>query len=72
MPDDPTDPDPAWGPTRAEVLRDSVGVAVATGASFGAIALAGGLNAWQTMALSLLMFTGASQFGLVGVVAGGG
>jgi len=75
MPDDPTDPDPAWGLTRAEVLRDSVGVAVATGAygiSFGAIALAGGLNAWQTMALSLLMFTGASQFGLVGVVAGGG
>ena len=51
-----------------------MGVAVATGAygiSFGAIALAGGLNFWQTMALSLLMFTGGSQFGLIGVVAGG-
>jgi predicted branched-subunit amino acid permease len=57
------------------VLRDAAGVAVATGAyaiSFGAIALAGGLDFWQTMALSLLMFTGGSQFGLIGVVAGGG
>src|SRR5664279_4321182 len=52
-----------------------MGVAIATGAygiSFGAIALASGLNFWQTMALSLLMFTGGSQFGLIGVVAGGG
>ena len=40
--------------------------------SFGAIALAGGLDFWQTMALSLLMFTGGSQFGLIGVIAGGG
>jgi predicted branched-subunit amino acid permease len=61
--------------TRSQVLRDAAGVAIATGAygiSFGAIALAGGLNLWQTMALSLLMFTGGSQFGLIGVVAGGG
>ena len=64
-----------WRLTRSQVLRDSMGVAIATGAygiSFGAIALAGGLDLWQTMALSLLMFTGGSQFGLVGVVAGGG
>lgn len=57
------------------MLRDAAGVAVATGAyglSFGAIALATGLDVWQTMALSVLMFTGASQFGLVAVVAGGG
>src|ERR1700710_3001215 len=60
---------------RKSVLRDSFGVSVATGAygiSFGAIGIAGGLNAWQGMALSLLMFSGGSQFGLVGVVAGGG
>ena len=60
---------------RKAVLRDSLGVSVATGAygiSFGAIAIAGGFSAWQTMALSLLMFSGGSQFGLVGVVAGGG
>ena len=69
------EPDLAWRLTRSQVLRDSMGVAIATGAygiSFGAIALAGGLNFWQTMALSLLMFTGGSQFGLIGVVAGGG
>ena len=67
--------DAAWRLTRSQVLRDSAGVAIATGAygiSFGAIALAGGLDFWQTMALSFLMFTGGSQFGLVGVVAAGG
>ena len=68
-------PDLAWQLTRGQVLRDAAGVAIATGAygiSFGAIALAGGLDFWQTMALSLLMFTGGSQFGLIGVVASGG
>lgn len=67
--------DPAWRLTRSAVLRDAAGVSIATGAyaiSFGAISLAGGLDLWQTMALSLLMFTGGSQFGLIGVVAGGG
>jgi predicted branched-subunit amino acid permease len=71
----PTGRDLDWRLTRSQVIRDSMGVAIATGAygiSFGAIALAGGLDLWQTMALSLLMFTGGSQFGLVGVVAGGG
>jgi predicted branched-subunit amino acid permease len=65
----------AWRLTRSQVLRDAAGVSIATGAyaiSFGAIALAGGLDFWQTMALSLLMFTGGSQFGLIGVVAAGG
>jgi len=69
------DPELDWRLTRGQVLRDSMGVAIATGAygiSFGAIALTGGLDLWQTMALSLLMFTGGSQFGLIGVVAGGG
>ncbi len=67
--------DPTWPVARSQVLRDAAGVAVATGAyaiSFGAISLAAGLNFWQTMVLSLVMFTGGSQFGLVGVVAGGG
>ena len=60
---------------RRAVLRDSLGVSIATGAygiSFGAISAAGGLTLLQTLALSLLMFSGGSQFGLVGVVAGGG
>ncbi len=57
------------------MLRDSIGVSVATGAygiSFGAISTAGGVGVWQTVALSLLMFSGGSQFGMVGVIAGGG
>lgn len=56
-------------------MRDGVAVGIATGAygiSFGAISVAGGLGVWQTCALSLLVFTGASQFALVGVVASGG
>jgi predicted branched-subunit amino acid permease len=60
---------------RAGIVRDGVGVGLATGAygvSFGAISVAAGLSVAQTCALSLLMFTGASQFALVGVVAAGG
>jgi len=52
-----------------------VGIGLATGAyalSFGAISVASGLNVWQTQTLSLLMFTGASQFALVGVLGAGG
>jgi 4-azaleucine resistance transporter AzlC len=54
---------------------DSLGVGIATGAygiSFGAIAVASGFSVAQACALSLLVFTGASQFALIGVVAAGG
>ena len=44
----------------------------AYGVSFGAISVAACLSVAQTCALSLLMFTGASQFALVGVLAAGG
>lgn len=57
------------------VLRDALGVGAATGAygvSFGALATAAGLSTWQAVALSALMFTGASQFALVGVIGAGG
>ncbi|WP_435744095.1 AzlC family ABC transporter permease [Nocardioides sp. SYSU DS0663] len=60
---------------RSAIIRDGLGVGVATGAygvSFGAVSVAAGLDVWQTCVLSLLMFTGASQFALVGVVAAGG
>jgi 4-azaleucine resistance transporter AzlC len=63
---------------RADSRRISgkaLGIGIATGAyglSFGAISVASGLSAWQTQALSLLMFTGASQFALVGVLGAGG
>jgi predicted branched-subunit amino acid permease len=52
-----------------------MGIAVATGAyalSFGAISVSSGLSILQTCALSLLMFTGASQFAFVGVLGAGG
>lgn len=59
---------------RRAIVRDSWGVGLATGVygvSFGAIAVSSGLSLAQTCVLSLLMFTGASQFALVGVVATG-
>ena len=40
--------------------------------SFGAISITAGLSLPQTCALSILMFTGASQFALVGVIGAGG
>lgn len=55
--------------------REAVGVALATsayGVSFGALSVASGLDVWQTCVLSLLMFTGGSQFAFVGVIAAGG
>lgn len=60
---------------RRAVLRDGISIGVATGTyglSFGALAAAAGLSLAQTSALSLLMFTGASQFAFVGVIAAGG
>jgi predicted branched-subunit amino acid permease len=60
---------------RRAIVRDSLGVGIATGlygVSFGAVAVGSGLSVAQTCALSLLMFTGASQFALVGVLSGGG
>ena len=51
----------------------SVGFAVGLyGISFGALSSAAGLDLWQTMALSLLMFSGGSQFAFIGVIASGG
>ena len=50
-------------------------IAVATGlygVSFGALSVASGLTFWQTMVLSLLLFSGGSQFAFIGVVAAGG
>ncbi|WP_254666406.1 AzlC family ABC transporter permease [Humibacillus sp. DSM 29435] len=57
------------------MLRQGLSVGVATGAygiSFGALAVAAGLDVWQACALSLLMFTGGSQFAFVGIIAAGG
>lgn len=42
------------------------------GISFGALSVALGFSVWQTVALSALMFSGASQFAFIGIMAGGG
>lgn len=55
--------------------RMGLSIAAATGlygVSFGALAVAAGLTVGQAMALSLLMFTGGSQFAFVGVIGAGG
>lgn len=63
-------PDPVSAAFRASL---GVGLAVsAYGVSFGALAVASGLEIWQACALSLLMFSGGSQFALIGVLASGG
>lgn len=67
--DDMTDP------SERRAWRDALGVVVAVsayGVSFGALSVAAGLDVWQTCVLSLLMFTGGSQFAFVGVIASGG
>jgi len=53
------------------IVRDALGLGVATGAaglSYGALAVTAGLSVPQACAMSLLMFTGASQFAFVGLV----
>ena len=62
-------------PERGAILRAAIGIglyAMAFGVSFGAISIGSGLTLPQTMVLSLVMFTGASQFAFVGVAASGG
>ncbi|SDI62608.1 4-azaleucine resistance probable transporter AzlC [Arthrobacter subterraneus] len=61
--------------SRSPAVRVGLSIAVATGLygiSFGALSVASGLDVLQTLALSLLLFSGGSQFAFIGVVAGGG
>ena len=56
-------------------VRMGLSVGIATGLygiSFGALGTAAGLTVLQTQVLSLMMFTGGSQFAYVGAIAGGG
>ncbi len=62
-------------PERTQLLRAAVGIglyAAAFGASFGAVSVGSGLSVAQSMVLSLVMFSGASQFAFVGVATAGG
>ncbi|GAA3607024.1 hypothetical protein GCM10022419_109920 [Nonomuraea rosea] len=60
---------------RSAAIRDGLGVGLAVGLSglaFGAAAITAGLSVPQACVLSLLTFTGASQFALTGAVGAGG
>jgi 4-azaleucine resistance transporter AzlC len=65
-PRSPAPPDPVGA---SVVLGLAVGV---FGISFGVLAVATGLSPAQACAMSLLVFTGASQFAVVGVIGSGG
>ncbi|MFM7139237.1 MAG: AzlC family ABC transporter permease [Actinomycetes bacterium] len=57
------------------MTRNAVSVGLATGLygiSFGALAVTSGFNFFQTQVLSLGLFSGASQFAVVGIIGAGG
>lgn len=59
---------PAYAPT-------ALGIGVATGVygiSFGVLAVGAGLSTAQACAMSLLVFTGGSQYAAIGVIGAGG
>src|SRR5918995_1147022 len=65
----------SWERERATIRRDAGGIvayATAFGMSYGAVSVTSGLSVAQTCVLSMVMFTGASQFAFIGVVGGGG
>lgn len=58
-----------------QIRRTGFSVGLATGLygiSYGALATASGLDLWQAMVLSAVLFSGGSQFAFVGVIGGGG
>ena len=67
--------DPAPDAARTSPQRDALAIGVAVGVfgvTFGVLAVSAGLTALQAQAMSLFVFTGASQFAAVGVIDSGG
>jgi 4-azaleucine resistance transporter AzlC len=61
--------------TSSRTLSGVAGIGIAVsmyGVSFGVLAVAAGLSAAQACVMSMLVFTGASQFAFIGVLAAGG
>jgi 4-azaleucine resistance transporter AzlC len=61
--------------TPDRTLADAAGIGIAVGVygiSFGVLAVASGMTPAQACVMSMLVFTGASQFAFVGVLAAGG
>ncbi|MEV6105946.1 AzlC family ABC transporter permease [Streptomyces sp. NPDC051940] len=74
-PYDPVEEDRPAPDADRRAIRDALGVGIAVGLSgfaFGVTAAGSGISTLQTCLLSLLVFTGASQFALVGALAAGG
>jgi 4-azaleucine resistance transporter AzlC len=73
-----TDSTAATGTRRAtpdQVLRNALSIALATGLyaiSFGVLSVAAGFSVAQTCVMSVVAFTGASQFTFVSVIGAGG
>jgi 4-azaleucine resistance transporter AzlC len=62
-------------PGRAQIIRDAAGIGVYAGAfgvTFGAVSATAGLSVIQAVAMSAVMFTGASQFALIGILGAAG
>ena len=62
-------------PKRTQVDRTALGVAFTVGlygAAFGAAGVTAGFSILQTCLLSILLFSGASQFAVVGIMGAGG
>jgi len=60
-------------PNRTLTTAAGIGLAVGVyGISYGVLAVAAGVSPAQACVMSMLVFTGASQFAFVGVLAGGG
>jgi 4-azaleucine resistance transporter AzlC len=60
---------------RDRTISGAVGIGLAVGVygvSFGVLAVASGLSLVQACVMSMLVFTGASQFAFIGVLAAGG
>jgi 4-azaleucine resistance transporter AzlC len=59
----------------SRIGRNALAIGLATGAygvSFGVLSVESGLSLLQTVAMSLLVFTGATQFSVVATIAAGG
>ncbi len=66
---------PVVSDTTNSTLRDSFSVSLTVGAygiAFGAASVASGFSVLQSCLLSLLTFSGASQFAVIGVIGAGG
>ena len=72
---DPTAATATYPGTSDQVLRNALSIALATAlyaVSFGVLSVAAGFSVAQTCVMSVVAFTGASQFSFVSVIGAGG